>query len=241
MLILFFDNTQNRKDGLHFNKKIKKWNVVIEEWCRRLDSNQRSPFGRRIYSPQQLPLCDPCIEMRIFYTKTLFGLWIFVINKRLQKAAFVLWIISRLWFSLCKRCGGRNHHRKNWSGLSDLNTLPPTPKAGALPDCANPRCNLVGTDWLEQSWTQSKCAILPLDEVPIFGRFRKNWTFIYQLKVGCSAIELWIYKKCLIGFEPTSLWDLTKTPTWTTDTKMVGSLGLAPSIAFANGFTVRPL
>ena len=30
-------------------------------------------------------------------------------------------------------------HPNNWSGREDLNLRPPTPHAGALPDCATPR------------------------------------------------------------------------------------------------------
>ena len=30
-------------------------------------------------------------------------------------------------------------YKNNWSGREDLNLRPPTPHAGALPDCATPR------------------------------------------------------------------------------------------------------
>ena len=144
MLTLFLTTPRTGKMGC-INKKIKNGTLSSRNgaggWTRTNEALSSGGFTVR----SNCHYATPALKWGFFYTKTLFGLWIPIINKRLQKAAFVLWIISRLWFSLCKRYGGRNHHRKNWSGLSDLNTRPPAPKAGALPDCAKPRLK----NWLE--------------------------------------------------------------------------------------------
>ena len=48
-------------------------------------------------------------------------------------------------------------NQKNWSGWGDLNSRPPAPKAGALPDCATSRIHI-------------KCKTAPIGNQAIFTR-----------------------------------------------------------------------